>query len=345
MFIPRTLSETGNGPNATIWRAVAVAAIVAAALFLILSANITLGQENLEAGQVAERDIRAPRGVTFDSESETEALRDTAAEAIGDVPETLKPPADNQADQLAAFDMLSRRVIRILDLRDRGTLAADSVAGRLATDVPAISMLHRDLVAEMSVPRWEVVAAAARSAIESTLAISIREDELVRVQNSVRDLITNDLGDDERDLAGDLAASLIEPNVVIDEQGTEELRAQARAEVPVVRVEVLPAETIVAEGNVDPRFKTTPYLHRIFVQAFFSTKGIQFHWLDYDAPKIFNSAYRIRSQLIFARAINSNYFGLGNAGNGHLAFPGATSSFESYTDYAEAQQRAVGGVA
>ena len=40
MFIPRTLSETGIGPNATLWRAVGVGAVVAIALFLILSANI-----------------------------------------------------------------------------------------------------------------------------------------------------------------------------------------------------------------------------------------------------------------------------------------------------------------
>ncbi|MCA1570905.1 MAG: HDIG domain-containing protein [Chloroflexi bacterium] len=250
MFIPRTLSETGNGPTAAAWRAVAVAGIVTASLFLILSANITLGQENLEAGQVAERDIRAPRGVTFDSESETEAAREAAAAVIGAVPETLEPPADNQEDQLAEFDMLARRVTRILELRDRETLAAEDLVARLATDVPQVPMAHRELVADMSVPRWEVVAAAARSAIESTLAVSVREDELVRVRASVRDLITNDLEDAERDLAGDLAASFIEPNVVISDQLTEEARAQARAEVPQVPVEVLAGETIVEEGNV-----------------------------------------------------------------------------------------------
>ena len=249
MFIPRTLSETGNGASATIWRAVAVAAAVTAALFLILSANITLGQENLEAGQVAERDIRAPRDATFDSDSETEAARDAAAEAVQDVPVNLESPADNQEDQLNAFDMLARGATRILDLRDGGTLAAGEVGARFATDVPEISLQHRELVAEMSVPRWEVVVAAARSAIESTLAVSIREDELLGVRTSVRDLITNDLADNERDLAGELAASLIEPNVVISDELTQDARDQARAQVPVVEVEVLANETIVAEGR------------------------------------------------------------------------------------------------
>jgi len=249
MFIPRTLSESGNGPSATLWRAVGVGAVVAAALFLILSANITLGQENLEAGQIAVRDIRAQRDATFDSASETEAARDAEAEGVQPVTEILEPPADNQEDQLAAFDMLGRRVARILDLRDDGSLEEAGVSARLATDVPEIRLVHRELVAQTAVPRWEIVAAAARSALESTLANSIREDELLGVRASIRDLITNDLAEPERALAGDLAAELIEPNVVINAGLTEDARAQARAEVPPVQVSISAGETIVREGD------------------------------------------------------------------------------------------------
>ena len=45
----------------------------------------------------------------------------------------------------------------------------------------------------------------------------------------------------------------------------------------------------------DPRFAQTPYLYRLFLQGFASTRGVQFHWLDFDAPKIFDSPYRVRS--------------------------------------------------
>lgn len=96
--------------------------------------------------------------------------------------------------------------------------------------------------------------------------------------------------------------------------------------------------------RTDQRFAVTPYLHRVFLQAFVSTRGIQFHWLDYDAPKIFDTAYRVRSQLIFARNINSNYFGLGNAALRPLAFPGEPgTTYDNYADYSAAQQRVVGG--
>lgn len=247
MFIPRTLSESGGSSSA--WRAVAVAAIVAASLFLILSANITLGQEDLAAGEVAERDIRAPRDATFVSASETEAEREAAAAAVQDVTQILEPPADNQADQLGEFDALSRRVIRILELRDRGTMTAVDVNDRLAEEVPEIAVRHRELVAAMSLPRWEVVSGASRAALESTLAVSVREDEVIRIRSSVRDLITNDLTDDERSLAGNLAASLVEPNVIISDQLTADARNQERASVAPVEVEVVVGEMIVAEGQ------------------------------------------------------------------------------------------------
>ncbi len=247
MFIPRTLSEPGS--SSTAWRGVAVAAIVAAALFLILSANITLGQENLAAGEVATRDIRASRDATFDSASETEAEREAAAAAVQDVTQILEPPADNQADQLGEIDALSRRIVRILELRDQGTITAEETTERLAADVPEIAVRHRDLVAAISIPRWEVVAASARAALETTLAVSVREDDVIAARSAVRDLITNDLADDERSLAGNMAASLVEPNVIISDELTAEARNQARASVSPVQVEILAGEMIVAEGQ------------------------------------------------------------------------------------------------
>ncbi|HUH16735.1 MAG TPA: hypothetical protein VMM85_02185, partial [Methylomirabilota bacterium] len=89
MFIPRTLAELEGRPGrGALSRGIIVATVVAAALFAILSANITLGQENLVEGQIAPRDINAPRTVTFDSRSETDAAREEAAADIGPITET-----------------------------------------------------------------------------------------------------------------------------------------------------------------------------------------------------------------------------------------------------------------
>src|SRR5688572_29765744 len=43
----------------------------------------------------------------------------------------------------------------------------------------------------------------------------------------------------------------------------------------------------------DPLFGYTPYRHRFFAQYFATTRGLQFHWLDYDVPNLFDSPYRL----------------------------------------------------
>ena len=96
--------------------------------------------------------------------------------------------------------------------------------------------------------------------------------------------------------------------------------------------------------RTDGRFANTPYLHRVFLQAFASTKGIQFHWLDYDAPRIFDTPYRVRSQLFYARNINANYFGLGEDSLRPLRFPGSPMAYDSYSEYTDDQRRVTDGV-
>jgi hypothetical protein len=87
----------------------------------------------------------------------------------------------------------------------------------------------------------------------------------------------------------------------------------------------------------DPQFSHTPYLYRLFLQGFATTRGIQFHWLDFDAPRIADTPYRVRSQLIYGRNINNNYFGLGSRALPPLSFPGSSKTYGSYADYTHDQ--------
>jgi hypothetical protein len=83
----------------------------------------------------------------------------------------------------------------------------------------------------------------------------------------------------------------------------------------------------------DRRFAYTPYLHRVFLQGYASTGGLQFHWLDYDAPLVGESPFRLRAAAIFARNSAANYFGIGTRGMRDLAYPGAEKSFRHASDY------------
>lgn len=61
----------------------------------------------------------------------------------------------------------------------------------------------------------------------------------------------------------------------------------------------------------DSLFRVTPYRHRFFVQAYFTTLGFQQHILSYDGLYLGDSPYRLRASFVFERNINANYFGTG----------------------------------
>ena len=251
MFIPRTLAERDGRPGrGAVARAGLVASIVALGLFFILSANITLGQENLQVNEVADRDLVAPRDTTFISASLTRAAQDEAAANVDPVLEELKPPIDNQEDQLREYDIVVRRATRILEQRDADETPAEDVMDELATQVPEIAAAQREMVAAMAAGRWEQVAAAGRTALEGVLADDVREDDLPAARSEVRNAVTSDLQQEERELAGDLAATQVAANQVISAEDTAAAREDARADVDPVQVPVREGERIVERGQI-----------------------------------------------------------------------------------------------
>lgn len=92
----------------------------------------------------------------------------------------------------------------------------------------------------------------------------------------------------------------------------------------------------------DPLFAHTPYLHRVFLQFFFTTGGLQFHWLDYDAPSFAGTKFRLRSQLIYVRNTAQHFFGLGEDAMGPLAYSGDPGAFDTYSEYQDSLRSVLG---
>jgi outer membrane protein assembly factor BamA len=83
----------------------------------------------------------------------------------------------------------------------------------------------------------------------------------------------------------------------------------------------------------DPLFAYTPYEQRIFAQAFASTGGVQYHWLDYDAPHFFGSLFRVRASFEYQENTRQNYFGTGTRSMQPLSFPGSPQTFAHASEY------------
>ena len=89
----------------------------------------------------------------------------------------------------------------------------------------------------------------------------------------------------------------------------------------------------------DVMFEATPYRHRAYAQVFFTTNGLQYHTLDYDAPYLGSTPFRLRASSIYEKNIAANYFGLDDRSLGRLTFPGSPDKFASTSDYTDALRR------
>jgi putative nucleotidyltransferase with HDIG domain len=259
MFIPKTLAASPVPLSGrALARATAVVVLIAAALTSILSLDILPGRIDLRPGDVAEQTIRAPRRVTFVSESETAAARAAAAESVDPRYVEIAPPADLAAAAVDDLDRAAANVGRSLDRAAAGDLTAEQLASRIDAALPSltdeqVAMLAGDPAAGVPpMPRsqWDAVADAARSVLAATMANDVRRDELTEVRAVMRARITEALAVPEhRELAGDLAAEFLAPNMEISTEATEAAVQAAREGVADVDITVEQGETVVRVGD------------------------------------------------------------------------------------------------
>ncbi|HLE89153.1 MAG TPA: HDIG domain-containing protein [Candidatus Limnocylindria bacterium] len=313
MFIPRTLART-EGPGRGAWaRAAIVGGFLAVAIFAVLSVNIGAGQVSLAVGDVVTADISAPSTRSFVSDSQTEAARQAAADAVDPIFEPIAPRADIRARQLRFYDGIVRAVRLVLLQRDSGTLTTDEVLTELADAVPAISDEQVALLATTSVTRWALIANAGRTVLDATMAAEVREDELADARQQVRTNITNELSQPERELAGDLAAAQVAPNAQLSETRTAAAQQAARSAVEPVVVEVRQGQTIVRAGDAitaldlekldqlgltRPRLEATTLAGHALVALLLAGMLVAFLWRF--EPGIW---FRNRSLLLFGLAL------------------------------------------
>ena len=252
MFIPRTLAETEHGRGRGPWvRALLVGALLALVLWAITSLNIPAGQVAFEVGDVAQADITAPDSISFVSTSQTEERQEAAADAVPPQYVPIAPRADIREAQLREYDATVNVISNVLQRRDDGDLPAANVPEELARVAPELSSAHHALLRNMPLSDWEdIVAAAGRDVLDATLSGSVRDEELEEVRTEVRNNITNELAPEERDLAGELAASKVVPNETFSLEETEAAREEARSGVQPVVVSVTQNENVVRAGEV-----------------------------------------------------------------------------------------------
>ena len=313
MFIPRTLADTESSGRGAWARAAIVGGFLAVTLFAILSVNIGSGQVNLAVGDVAKADITAPLTVSFFSDSLTEAARTAAEDAVAPVYEPIAPLADIRDRQLGLYDSLTRAVRTVLIQRDAGTIEGGEVLASLSSVLPAFADDQIALLASLPVANWTSITDAGRTVLEATLSAEVHDDKLADARQQVRTNITNDLPQEQREIAGDLAAAHVAPNMQQSVSKTATARATARNAVVEIAVDVREGEIVVREGDpitplileklenlslTRPRMEVTTLAGHALVAILLASLLVAFLWRF--EPTIW---FRNRSLLLFMLAL------------------------------------------
>jgi hypothetical protein len=200
----------------------------------------------LSSGEVASREITAPRSLTYTSEILTDAQKESAANSIAAI---YSPPdtsiARNQLESL------------------RGTLAfinsvrEDSFASmeeKLA-DLAALEDIDLDQetalsILDLSDSRWQAVQQEAIVVLEQVMRATIRENQLEDARDNVPALVSLSLPEDQAAIVSELVLGFVAPNSLYNEVLTETARQNARESVTPVERSFVQGQTLLLKGQI-----------------------------------------------------------------------------------------------
>lgn len=214
----------------------------ALALGDLIAARDTL---QLKVGDVATRDILAPRSLTYDSEVLTEQARQAA---IAKVEPVYDPNPDVTREQIK----LARAVITYID-----EVRHDSYAdiGQKLEDLLLIEALNvADNIWEEVVTtpdsRWDLIGDEISALVERTMQRDIRADNLDATRSALVNSVASRFSTNEAEVIVAISEDLIQPNTFFNEDLTRERQEEAAAAVAVQKRNFERGQLIIRSGNI-----------------------------------------------------------------------------------------------
>jgi putative nucleotidyltransferase with HDIG domain len=223
------------------------AVILIVAMTAILSVDL-LPEEPLQvqSGDLAPRDIVAPRALDFDSDVQTAEAREAARAGVPPQYDfTTDGAIATAAQQLVAFD---RRVARV-DTAFTAELSPEERAALLETAVADLPDPELETLLALEPARWIALRTEAARVLDATLRTELRDSEVAETRTRLAGRMAGGLNEAERMLAATLISPLVIPNSSFSEDLTGQERDRAAAAVLPVRVAILQGEVIVRNGE------------------------------------------------------------------------------------------------
>jgi len=228
-------------------RVLIAAGIFILALTVILGADI-LPEAPLDAtvGQLATRDIVAPRAADFVSKVQTDAAR---LAAMNDVPPQYTFTSENAIPIAAAQQVAFLARVSPIDTTFSADLSDEGRASLLKTAVPGLTPSARDTLIGLDTARWADVRTESARILDATLRTQLRDSEVAVRRSQLAGLMAGGLDESERMLAAELIGPLVVPNSSFSSELTNAAKAKAADEVAPVNVTIRQGEVIVRNGS------------------------------------------------------------------------------------------------
>jgi putative nucleotidyltransferase with HDIG domain len=220
--------------------------VVFSSLILVLKIPPGGSNEQLDVGNVVQRDVLAPERITYVSEIQTEAARARAEAAVVEV---YDPPDTRVARQQVArarqiFDYFdSVRADNYASLDEKRELTA-AVNDLTLTDSIIVSMLTANS------ETWAVIKAETITVLDQAMRAEIRPNQLAAARRRLPMLLDLDVSDQAATVVIAIVEDLIQPNTFVNEERTAEDRQSAREGVQPVVVTYEKDQRILRAGDL-----------------------------------------------------------------------------------------------
>ncbi len=200
----------------------------------------------ISAGEVASREIVAPRSLTYTSDILTENQKEAAADSVAAI---YSPP-----DTTIARDQLERLRATLAYIN---SVRADTFATneQKLADLSALEEIDLDQetaqsILDLSDSRWQAVQQEAIVVLEQVMRATIREDRLDSARDNVPTLVSLSLPEDQAAIVSELVTGFVTPNSLYSEVLTETARQQAIDAVTPVERSFVQGQTILLRGQI-----------------------------------------------------------------------------------------------
>jgi hypothetical protein len=200
----------------------------------------------LAAGDVAPRDMQAPRDFEYVSQVRTEEARQAAEKAVLPVYTAPDPAiARKQIDQLNA-------VLQAISLvrSDTNSTTEQKQANLAARTDVVLQPEAIQLILNMSDVRWNVVLQESVRVLEQVMRGPVRADNLEFVKNDVSSRVSLTLNEQDAALVTQLVNAFVLPNSQYSQDLTTVAQRSAREAVKPVVLSYKAGETIVSGGDI-----------------------------------------------------------------------------------------------